>query len=88
MVTQIIKSDETSHVQVPMHHHTYTSTTATTMHLNESCFVFTLDCISCHNNIINSWSNLRKNNKKKTSSMYAKKKSDNQCLGNGAFTYY
>ena len=37
MATQIIKSNETSHVQVPMHHHTYTSTEAmtTAYHYNQ-----------------------------------------------------
>ena len=30
MATQIIKSNETSHVQEPMHHRTYTSTEAMT----------------------------------------------------------
>ena len=30
MATQIIKSNETSHVQVPMHHRMYTSTEAMT----------------------------------------------------------
>ena len=40
MATQIIKSNETSHVQVPMHHHTYTSTEAmTTAQVTVQCFM-------------------------------------------------
>ena len=37
MATQIIKSNETSHVKVPMHHRTYNSTEAmtTAYHYNQ-----------------------------------------------------
>ena len=40
MPTQIIKNNKTSHVQVPMHHRTYTSTEAmTTAQVTVQCFM-------------------------------------------------